>query len=130
MNIKNDEYNKYKTKDDIEKYFVLKMNEYLNNVLQYQFNNYICDMEEHWESSNDELKNELKNYIRESQFVKDKKLHSHICNLFNYDKKDVVVNIYNHMCKFFHQFEFYPYEDWWTYHYDKYEFNSNVWKNE
>lgn len=121
------------TKDEIEQYFVIKMNEYLNQVLQYQFNNYIFDMQNAWEKTeakiiDKELESALRNFIDNSQFVKDNKLHSSICNLFNYDKKDVKINLYNHMYKFFHKFDFYPDEQWWDFHINKYEQNSNVWK--
>jgi len=120
--------NKIITKEEIEKYIILEFDKELNKILQYRYNNFIFNMFNEYDQSEKELDIIIKKIISSSWFIRDKKLHKQICELFNYDKNHASINVFKHMKANLYEYEFFL-EDWYNEQIKKLDKSMDVWKN-
>lgn len=129
MDIKNiNMENKIITKEEIEKYIILEFDKELNKILQYKYNNFIYNMYNKYDQSEKELDLIIKKIILSSWFIRDKKLHPQICELFRYDENHASTNVFKHMKANLYEYEFFI-EDWYDEQIKKLDKSMDVWKN-
>lgn len=129
MGIKNmDMENKIITKEEIEKYIILEFDKELHKILQYKYNNFIYNMYNKYDQSEKELDIIIKKIILSSWFIRNKKLHKQICELFRYDENHASTNVFKHMKANLYEYEFFL-EDWYDEQIEKQNKNISVWKN-